>query len=345
MKNRITDTEFKYNFVFMYAHEEWWDYLFGPEIRKHPQVRINKYGFSANGFIQKLFRLHHSYSLNSKFNLPFKSIWFRKIYNQGFEKDLPLCFVYMGGNKIRFDGGFTEYVRKKSPLNRQVVYHADLISKKCDYDYSVIRNKVDLAITYDRDEAQKYGINHFCDVAFSKQVTQPQNPQYTQDVYFLGAAKERLPFLLELCKYLTDAGVRCKFLIAGVSPDNQVPQKGVEYTSGISYRENLKNVIESRCVLEVCQQGSSAMTLRTREALAYGRRLLTNRDVSAEPFFKEGQVLQFTDPQDIDTDMVKAYFDYKDFENTEDTSALVWLKYIQASLEEKERTSTTEDSN
>ena len=333
MKKESREQKYKYNFVFMYAHEEWWEHLFGPEFRTHPQVRIYKHGFSSNNFVQRLFRLHHSYSVNSKINLPFKRLWFRKMYKQNFEANLPLCFVYMGGNKIRFDGGFTNYVRKKAPDNRQVVYHADLISKKCNYDYNIIKNKVDLAITYDRDEAEKYGINHFCEVSFSKQILPPEKVVFEQDVYFLGAAKERHACLVNVCKHLTDAGIKCRFLLAGVNPQERVKQEGIEYIDSISYRENLQNIIVSKCILEVCQTESSAMTLRTREALAYGRRLLTNRRSIEQDFFKDGQAVIFDNPEDIDTDLLKTDYDYKFFENNTDTNPLVWLDYIQNALD------------
>ncbi len=325
--------ELKYNFVFLFAKEDWWDVIFGKEMRNCPNVRIYKGAFKGNKFQQWLFRLHWSYSINSKINLPFKSIWFRKMYKQDFEQKKPLCFVYMGGNKIRFDGGFTNYVRKKSKDNKQVIYHADLISKKCLYDYSVVRDKVDMAITYDKAEAEKYNINFFEEVSFSKPVFGTFPAKYDQDVYFLGAVKDRYKLLLDVHEHLTENGIKCRFLLAGVSEEQQVKRDGIEYIQGITYEENLRNVVRSRCVLEVVQGDSSGITLRTREVLSYGRKLITNNLNVPRHFFAEHQLIVFSSPDEIEISELTENFSAE--EVSVNTNPLQWLYYIQNELENR----------
>ena len=194
--------ELNYNYVFFFAIYDYMIPILGKELYIHPQVRIYKYAFHGNSFQQKLYHLHTSYSINQRINLSFKKIWFRRMYNQNFDNDLPICFIFLGGNMLRFDSGFTDYVRKRDPRNKIVMLHWDLISKKIKYDYSIIKNKVDLAVTYDKREAEKYHIHYFKDTPYSKILNVPEQVEIKQDVYFLGAAKDRLDKLYDVFYYL-----------------------------------------------------------------------------------------------------------------------------------------------
>ncbi len=299
-------TALKYNFVFFFAREDFWEAILGRELYDSDYVHVYQGAFEGNSLLKKLFHYHWAYRMNRIVELPFKRIWFRRMYRQRFPNDLPLCFVYLGGNNIRYDGGFCDYVRKKSSKNRQVIMHQDLISKKIPYDYSIVRNKVDLAVTYDKAEAEKYGIHYFQETTFSKLIPEPEKPGFEQDVYFLGAAKDRLPKILEVHRHLTEAGLRCKFLIAGVAPEDRVPGAGIEYIQKISYRENLENVIHSKCVLELIQGESIDITTRALEAIAYRRRLLTDCPICNSDYFNAGQLQVFKEVSSIDPEFVRA---------------------------------------
>lgn len=333
MEQNSVPKRLKYNFVFMFARDSWWDVIFGEDLHNCPNVHIYKNAFNGNKLQDFLFRAHWSYSINSKINLPFKKFWFKKMYTQKFEQDLPLCFVYMGGNNLRFDGGFTDYVRRQSHLNKQVVYHADLISKKCQYDYNIVRNKVDMAITYDKSEAERYKINFFEELSFSKPVPDLNPPVFEYDVYFLGAVKNRYKEIMEVYDFLSKNNVKCKFVLAGVPTECQVVRDGIEYTKGISYKENLENIIKGRCVLELVQKGSSGITLRTREAVAYGRKLLTNKENPTVSFFSTGQLHNFSDIKEIDVAALREDYHPSEFTAKADVSPMQWLYYIQDELD------------
>lgn len=325
--------ELHYNFVFFFARDDYWKAILGKELYECENVHIYEEAFEGSHLLQKLFHYHWAYSINRIIRLPLKRIWFRRMYEQSFPHKLPLCFVYMGGNSIRFDGGFCRYVRKRSAENRQVILHNDLISKKLDYDYSLIRNKVDLCTTYDKAEAELYGIHYFQEKTFSKLLPEPEHASIEQDVYFLGAAKDRLPKILAIHKKLADAGVSCKFLIAGVPSEQQVNGKGIQYTEGISYLENLRNVISSKCILEVIQGDSVDITTRALEAIAYRRRLLTDCQICDPADFNEGQLQVFTEPETIDIDFLLADLDPNDYPPQADLNPLNRLFDIQQQLE------------
>ena len=127
---------FQYNYVFLFATTDYIRTLLGKELIQHPQVRVYQYAFDAPVLVQKVFHYHTAYKINHLVNLPLKSIWFKRMYDQDFENNLPICFVYVGGNMVRFDGGFTSYIKKRNPRNKVVMLHLDLISKKINYDYN-----------------------------------------------------------------------------------------------------------------------------------------------------------------------------------------------------------------
>lgn len=335
MNSMANNEPLKYNFVFYFAGEDYWEAVLGRELYNHPQVHIYKQAFNGSKLLQKIFHYHWAYSLNCKFNMPFKRIWFRKMYEQGFDNDLPLCFVYMGGNSIRFDGGFCDYVRKRDPRNMQVILHQDLISKKCNYDYSIIRNKVDLAITYDLDEAEKYNILYFHENMYSKMIPEP-NPEdvvFENDVYFLGAPKDRYNKIMEVYEKLNAFGIKCKFMLAGVPEEKQVIKDGIEYIRGISYVENLQNVIKSKCILEIIQNGSADITMRALEAIAYRRKLLTDCKLVNEDYYHRKQLQVFDDADSIDVNFLKETFEPDKFIPRIDLDPMRRLYFIQEKLE------------
>ena len=329
---------FKYNFVFLFARFDYWKTILGEEFYHGKQTRGYPLAFRGNRFSQTLFRLHWSYKINSRISLPLKRIWFRRIYRQDFERKLPLCFVYIGSNNIRFDGGLIKYIRNNSSENRQVVLNMDLISKKCHYDYEIIRRKVDAAVIYDKAEAQKYGIHWYPGRFYQRTLPLTEPKDFETDVYFLGNAKDRLPLIMGVYQKLQAKGLRCKFLLTGVPKESQTPLEGVHYIDGISYEENLKLVQTSKCILEIGQRGSNAPTLRHSEAITYHRFLLSNcTDIKSSEYYIPETMSFFDSLDDIDLELIEQDIPYEVFHQRNiDFSMDRFLQFLEQILEEKE---------
>ena len=327
--------ELRYNFVFFFARYDFWHSILGEELYNNKHVRIYKGAFFAPQLLEKLFHWHWAYSINRKICLPFKRIWFKKMYTQDFEDDLPICFVYMGGNSIYRDGGFTDYVRKQDPRNRQIIIQQDLIKKKYDFDFFIVRNKVDLVVTYDMNEAKEYNISYFREDTYSMILPLPEQIEYESDVFFLGDAKDRLQKILDVYEKLSESGLKCKFLIAGVPLEKQVEVDGIEYISGISYKENIEHVIKSKCVLEIIQGGSVDITTRALEAIAYRKKLLTDCQIIPKEYFNEGQLQVFDSVDSIDLGFFEKDYTQEEFEPKLDMNPLRRLYFFQDELEKK----------
>lgn len=334
--NIFNSSDLHYNFVFLFAHEDYWPAVIGTELYTGMHSRVYEQAFLAKSkLIQKLFHLHWAYSINCKIDLPFKRIWFRRMYKQSFSNGLPMCFVYLGGNSIRYDGGWCKYVRKQDPRNRQVIMHQDQIIRKINYDYGLIKHKVDFAFTLDRMEAQTFNIGYFPETVYTKLIPENESGEYDQDVYFLGAAKDRLPKIMAVFDFLTKNGLKCKFQIAGVPKSKQVEREGIEYITYVFYLDNLKNVNRSRCLLELVPGESNYITTRACEAMAYHKKLITDckPEDCPDELFNPGQLIRFNEAADIDINLVKEPYRPSDYPERIDMNPLRRLYYIQEQLE------------
>lgn len=307
--------------------------VFGP-LKKSENIRVYKQAFTANALLQKMFFLHWSVKLNKKLRLPGKSLWFRKMIKQDFSDDKPICYIFAGGKYLTQDSRLYEYIKKQNPKNKAVVFCFDLMSKK-NWDIEKVKAVCDYIVTYDADEAEKYGALHMDAVMYGaiSEVTTPSS--FAQDVYFLGFAKDRLEQLHAAYRHLTENGLRCKFLICGVPQEKQCKGEGLYYTNPITYRENLENVKNSRCILELMQGGSNAPTLRTQESHIYRRKLLTNNtNLVGQPYYDANHMRVFSDVTQIDTAFAGTDIDYAAFDDSFDYSPFKMIDFFETLLEQ-----------
>lgn len=322
----------KYNYVFYKVTQDYVQPYFFP-LRKHAFVRVYERAFESGKLLQKLFFLHWSNKLNSKIKLPFKRLWFKKICKQNFNNDKPCVYCFNGGKYLREAPELYSYIKKLNPENKVIVYMMDLIEKTVG-TLDDIRDCTDAIITYDKGDAEKYGIYHFDGIFYgaTAKVTQPET--FENDAYFLGFAKDRLERIHRTYRKLSDAGLRCNFIVCGTKPEDRIEGVGLHYQQPISYAENLENVKKSRCIVELMQGGSDAPTLRTQEAITYKRKLLTDHvTAAAQPYFNPGFMSTFAEPDDIDTAFAAAPIDYAAFDDRYDLSPDKLLRYFETILE------------
>lgn len=315
--NREDTLKAKYNYVFFKVTQDYAKPFFFP-LRKHEFVRVYERAFEGNALLQKLFFLHWSNKINSKVKLPFKRLWFKKICKQDFHNDKPTCYIFNGGKYLREAPKLYDYIKKLNPDNKVAVYMMDLCSEKT---INELRPCCDAIVTYDTGEAQKYGIYCFDDIIYGAmgEVTEPEI--FDWDVYFLGFAKDRLNRIHRAYRTLTNAGLRCNFIICGTKPEDRIEGEGLHYQNPISYAENLENVKKSRCILELMQGGSDAPTMRTEEAITYKRKLLTDHvSAASQYYFNLSCMRTFAEPEQIDTDFASAPIDYAAFDDRLDLS-------------------------
>ncbi|MBQ9530739.1 MAG: hypothetical protein IJR70_01580 [Eubacterium sp.] len=306
----LNDTN--YNYVFYNVNEDYLEPSFKP-LEKYPQIEVRKNAFVSNNLIQKLFFLHYSYKLNRRIRVPFKKLWFKKICNNSFDNNKPICFVFLGGKYINDAPELFYYIKKLNPENKVVIYCADLISKK-NWNINKVKSHCDYIVTYDKGEAEKYDICHYKGKYYGALIDITTPSEFENDVYFLGFAKDRLDEIHNTFLSLKNQGFNCKFIVCGVDNDKKLSEEGLIYNRPISYLENLKNVQNSKCVLELIQGGSSSATLRTSEAQVYKRKLLTNNiSIVYQDYYDASNMSVFSNFEDIDFDFIRKPIDYCSF--------------------------------
>lgn len=303
-----------YNYIFYHTEGEFLAPLFQGE-KDLPDCRVLDRAFCGNGLLQRLFFLHWSNKINRRIRLPFKRLWYRRMYGAPFANEKPTCFVFCGGKYAVEDPKFLEYIKARDPKNKTVILYLDLISKKSYRDFEAIKASVDHVVTYDAGEAERYGIDCYRGSYYSPIVPVDEPKEFATDVFFLGFAKDRLAEILNVHQRLTESGLHCDFLVAGVKKEDRVQREGIEYLDRpIPYRESLLRMQKSRCILELVQGGSAAVTVRFSEACVYHRKLLTNcAAVRTHPLYDARVMQVFSESEDIGHNFLQTAIPYEAF--------------------------------
>ncbi len=320
----------KYNYVFYNIFDDYFKPVFG-SLSNYPFVKVFARAFNANPFVQKLFFLHWSAKLNKIIKLPFKSLWYKKMCCHKFETDKPICYVFLGGKYITQDPKLFDFIKRLNPNNKCVMLCFDILSKH-SWHIDEIKKYLDRIITYDLSDAQKLGIEYL-DMDYYTPLLEVTTPnEFESDVYFLGFAKDRLAEIHNTYKYLDENNIKCKFIICGTKHEDRIDGEGLFYQEPISYMENLKNVCNTKCVLEIIQGQSVAPTLRLRESKIYKRKLITN---NTNPEYKKSltndNLCVYSDVKDIDIDFIKSDINYENFTD-EYSSPIKLIEYLEATL-------------
>lgn len=303
----------KYNYIIIGISSDFTKACYA-DLSNEAGVYVPEHASGCSGRIQRaLFKLHWSVKLNALVKLPLKKLWFKQMCVHDFNNNKPICFVFLGGQYIAGNTELQKYIYSLNPDNRIVIKYGDLIAKKHYKDFEIIRNSADLLVTYDPIEAKQYGISCFKDRIYSRLLKVTEKDKFETDVYFIGYAKDRLDTIFNVYHYLTGHGLKCRFDLVGVPREKRKVLPGIEYSKGISYIESLKRVCSSKCVLEICQGGSRANTLRHAESIVYHRLLLTNSDVKNSDYYIPETMIQFDMVDQIDIEAIKRPIDYMAF--------------------------------
>ena len=249
-----------------------------------------------------------------KIRLPFQKLWYPFFIKGKFESTKPYCFISIG---FKWPINYYKWIKKQYPDSIIVRFVRDLVStQKWWYDSLKDSGVVDYWITYDEEEAQKYGMLYHNEV--ESKIDLPYDNPILYDVFFAGRAKKRLSRIVEVYDVLEKAGLKCHFYITGAKPQNQMCRDGIVYSDNIlTYKEMLELNMKSRCLLEINQEGAVGYTSRFLEAVMYNKLLLTdNMCIKNTPYYNCNYIQCFKDPGAINTSFISkpanVDFKYKD---------------------------------
>ena len=261
-----------------------------------------------------------------------------KSYLQGlkFDNNKPICFIFtVASGNLPYQMHLFDFLRKTYPNCKVVLLLRDILAvgKKMmpRFDETNTENTFDAIYTINNVDAEKYGfrkIHSFC----SQYPVTTDSRDRKSDVVFIGAVKDRLDTIVKAYEKFTNAGLICDFLLVSREPIDNVPEGVIVQNHGIPYSEMLRRTINSRCVLEVTQRGTDALTSRCLEALCYNKKLISdNFRLKDTQYYNPSYIHLFKDVDDIEPSFVKENTEI-DYNYKGDFSPLKGLEIIERDL-------------
>ncbi len=232
--------------------------------------------------------------------LPLKSLWYNfYTCTPFFDKEKVQYAVFTENNSISFSKRFLNRLRTDYPNLVMLFEFTNVCGKYNNLGrLSQVIDFYDHVITFNEADSRQYGFR-FRRLCYSFREPEESDVPYT-DMLFIGQDKGRLPYLLSIYDHVTQLGLKCCFYIANVAADKQTARKGIIYNRWIPYREVLRHVNHTRCILEILEDQSNYFSLRTFEALVYKKKLITtNPGVMKADFYSPSQMLYIQSEKDI----------------------------------------------
>lgn len=130
--------------------------------------------------------------------------------------------------------------------------------------------------TFDKEDAYTYDLNHL-DTFYNMHVEKSIDQNIKYDFYFLGVPKDR--------------GNLIKRMQETLSSYNNLFIVPIQTSQYITYSENINNIINSRCIVDITQGKQHDITLRPLEALVYKKKLITNNvNIKSYPFYSPNNI-------------------------------------------------------
>ena len=203
------------------------------------------------------------------------------------------------------DSGIMYEIKRKNLDIKHVAMFYDIqIMNKHDLDK--MRQNYHILATYDEIESFKAGIDYIPPVYSPNKIEFQKLPE-EYDVSFVGKAKDRFDLLIEIYDYLDKRGIKCHFFIFGVPRNRQIIRPGIVYgNKEIPTDEADKYIESSKCILDLAPYGTTALTSRHREAVIYGKKLLSNnKSLLNDKYYSTGNMQYFNSVDEIDVSFFK----------------------------------------
>ena len=178
---------------------------------------------------------------------------------------------------VLFDTGNANYIfnilKKRYPYSRLILWYWNPVS--CSLPISKLDRSICEIWSYSVEDCKTY--NLFYNTQFytlpSTEIEQI-DPEICNDVYFIGVDKNRAPILTNLKHIFDKLDISFKLVLIRT---NYSYSSELTYSEPISYQENQINIINSKCILDIADDGhKSALSLRIFEATINKKKFITN---------------------------------------------------------------------
>lgn len=294
------------------------DYFYYPyyDFFHRENVQVIKFQYpvpqkTENTFLRKLSCHWFSEKNNTRsFHMPFKGIWFPscKVIPDSTEE---IVFVF-GELFTLCTPQYRNYLKKHFP-NCKIVYTMfDLAKWWLDQtdDMETIKQFADVVFSYDKDDCEKYGFIFHRDAYSVLPKDMLDEGHIVSDLNFCGKAKDRYEEILAVYASAKSAGINCDFNVLKLPQKEKEKYPELAEAKFIPYIDYIRRIQGANCLFEICQNGKNQYTLRPWEAIAYGKKILTNnKEFLNEEFYNPEYIQVYEDPKKIDWDWVRKKID------------------------------------
>lgn len=270
--------DFKYNYIIA-GSSGFYEVAYSDLFNMPNVVYFRSYIDGINSNIKRfLLRVNFNIKVNKLISTPFGKLVYPWLFSHSFKANRPLCFIFFGTQFAVINTGYLDYLRKKYPNAKLVLYMQDIVASLPYYDIVSYKKRFDLVLSYDKGDCERYNLKYY-PTPYSK-IDISKLPKINEDidVFFCGAGKTRYPAIFDTYRKCIDQGLKCKFFLIGVPFEKRIVGDGLIYDKRLSYEENLGYVIQSKCILEIMQEHADGFTPRLWESIMYDKHLLTNND-------------------------------------------------------------------
>lgn len=258
-----------------------------------------------NSIFQLLRRIHTSAYLDQYIHLPGKSIWYHDLKNVVNDDS---CLVLTTEVLCKIDLSLLESIRLKHPSCKFVLLIMDSMhahSLHMKYARSkILQYSWDMVLSFDKEDCNEYGFTYMGGSFYTMYKDLIPN-QGASDIYYIGYAVGNRPKLVfNIYDGLQPFHVKCNFGIAGYK---ETPKEGIHfYKKSIPYKNVVRGILSTNCILEILQEGQKAQTARYYEAVCYNKKLLSNNpNLTQLSFYDPRYMHYFKNIKDIDPNWVK----------------------------------------
>jgi len=270
--------------------------------------------FEGNRFFSKVCTLHYRVHLKHLSLLPFTNIWYRRIENAlKIDDKVDTVIIVYDWHRLSRDFDLLRYLRERHH-NLHIVYlFSNIVKVTGARLFGILldlNSQYDAVYAFDKQDAKEYNFD-FSPLIYTTSQTLPvYSNDFEYDLFYLGRAKDRYDTLIEVFEKAKSEGLKCNFTIVGVPKECRKYQDEISYDP-IPYAQALDNMGKSKCIVDMIQGGSTALTIKTCEAVLLGRKLLTsNQNVVNEPFYHSDNI-HIYNPTDCISDFInRPYIPY-----------------------------------
>ena len=216
-----------------------------------------------------------------------------------------------------------EYISKKYVTSKKILCFRNAVSDINKKYINIARNLGYRIFTYNLLDSAEYDLEYNPQCWNRRLINGKNNINIEQDLYFLGRAKKRYEKIIDLKEKAEKQGLSTKFYI--------ISNQGEKYTQnkGISYTECIKDILESRAIVDIVGNGNVGLTIRPLEALFCEKKLVTNySDIYKYDFYEANKKNIFILGKDnienlkefVRTPFVKSEFDMDTYD------IVAWIK-------------------